>query len=917
MTLLALCVCQQQTHAQQARTPQKLSAPQPSTHAPQKSGAVQKSYVEGEVLVQFVNEKVRASARTLNARIGATVVREFADFGGWQQLKLPQGLTVEAAIKRYRAAAGVRIAQPNFIYHPTDTTPNDPSFNQQYGPAKVSAPLAWDTTTGSSAVVVAIVDTGIRYTHEDLSANMWRNPGETGLDAQGHDKATNGIDDDGDGYVDDVYGINTAYNTADPLDDFGHGTHVAGIVGAVGNNGLGVAGVNWSVQLMALKMFDASGNGTSVTAIGALQYVLMMKRRGVNVRATNNSWGGAPEAPAYDQALRSAFDALGAADILNACAAGNAANNNDTAAFYPASYDVPAIISVAASDSSDNRASFSSYGATTVDLAAPGVNILSTMRGSDSAYGFLSGTSMASPMVAGAAALVAAHTPSLSALSIKAALMNSVDVLPQWSGLTVTGGRLNVAHALQSSTVCSFNATPASAAFTESGGTGMIDVTAAAGCNWIATSNASWISITVNANGYGTNTVTYAVTANSGAARTGQLVVADQLLTVTQAAGVPPPDPLPPPAASGQVLISEFRLDGPGGADDQFVELYNNTDQPVTVWTDDGSAGWALVSATDAGGALAALCVIPNGTSLPARGHYLYTTARSYTLQSYGGASRAAGDATGVHIYANAPAQPFAGLALFRSSNAANWTLANELDAVGGSLSSALLREGAGLPQNFAFVSDVQYSWTRRLTSGFPQDTNDNAQDFVLVSTTGGNFGGLQSQLGAPAPENSASPIQRNATIKAALVDTGVLSSVAPNRERDTMANVCGNSNCALGTLTIRRKFTNKTGQSVTRLRFRVVDITTLNSPGGPQADLRALDSGDTTVSLSGGGTMAVKGTTIEQPPVQLKGGGLNSTMTVALPAPLGVNASVAVQFVLGVQQGGNFRFLVNVEALP
>src|SRR5947209_3591596 len=367
---LALPIGQLHVSAQQTKVhraaPQKLSA-QPSVIAPAKSIAqtkpiaAKKSYVEGELLVQFADEKTMQAARTLHARMGATVVREFTEFGGWQQVKLPKGLSVEAALKRYRTAPGVAYAQPNFIYHLTDTTPNDPSFAQQYGPVKISAPLAWDTTTGSSAVVVAIVDTGIRYTHEDLASNMWRNPGEQGLDAQGHDKATNGIDDDGDGYVDDVYGIDTAYNDSDPLDDFGHGTHVAGIVGAVGNNGLGVAGVNWSVQLMAVKMFDASGAGTAVTAIGALPYVLMVKRRGVN--------------------------------------------------------------------------------------------ILSTMRGSDSAYGFLSGTSMASPMVAGAAALVAAHTPSLSALSIKAALMNSVDVLPQWSNLVVTNGRLNVAHALQNSTV--------------------------------------------------------------------------------------------------------------------------------------------------------------------------------------------------------------------------------------------------------------------------------------------------------------------------------------------------------------------------------------------------------------------------------------------------------------------------------
>jgi hypothetical protein len=363
-------------------------------------------------------------------------------------------------------------------------------------------------------------------------------------------------------------------------------------------------------------------------------------------------------------------------------------------------------------------------------------------------------------------------------------------------------------------------------------------------------------------------------------------------------------------------LISEFRIDGPNGPTDQFVELYNNTDQPLTVWTDDGSNAWALVSATDASGALSVLCIIPNGTTMPARGHYLSTTARGYSLQSYGGAGQAAGDATGPAAYVLAPAQPFAGLAIFRSANPANWTTANRLDAVGGTQASTLLREGAGLAQNFGFVSDAQYSWVRKLSSGLPQDTNDNAQDFALVSIKGGPLGGGPSTLGAPGPENLNSPIQRNAQLKASLIDPGALSTDPPNRVRDTTPNACGGPNCALGTLTIRRKFKNNTGQVITRLRFRVVDITTAPAPTGT-ADLRALDSADANVTTSGG-TVTVKGTTREQPPPQLAGGGLNSSLTVALPGgTLAPGASVSVQFVLGVQQGGGFRFLVNVEALP
>jgi hypothetical protein len=396
-------------------------------------------------------------------------------------------------------------------------------------------------------------------------------------------------------------------------------------------------------------------------------------------------------------------------------------------------------------------------------------------------------------------------------------------------------------------------------------------------------------------------------------ARTGTLLVADQIITITQAAGAPPPDPTPTPAAVGQVLISEFRIDGPQGAEDQFVELYNNTDQPLTVWADDGSTGWALVSTTGAGGALDALCIIQNGTTLPTHGHYLYTPARGYSLSSYGGANGAAADATGLAIYTHAADAPFAGLALFRTSNPANWTTVHRLDAVGGPLSSAHLREGAGVAQNFGFVSDAQYSWVRKLTTGAPQDTGDNAQDFALVSIKGGLLGGVQATLGAPGPENLTSPIQRNAQIKASLVDTGVASTAPPNRVRD----IAPVPNGAQGTLVIRRKFKNGLNVSVTRLRFRIVDITTAPAPNASTADLRALDSADVTVTTTGGNVL-VKGTTIDQPPAQVAGGGLNSTFTINLTGgALTPGATVNVQFTLGVQQGGSFRFLINVEALP
>ncbi len=408
-----------------------------------KGSAARGDYVAGELLVKVRDEATLS--KLLNRETGVEKIREVAG-SGWTLLRLPQGLAAATAIERFRSLVGVEAVQPNFIYR-TQASVNDPRFSDLYGLGKIQAPQAWDRTTGIRDVVVAVIDLGIDYNHEDLSANMWRNPGETGTDASGRDKASNGVDDDENGYKDDVFGIDAINRDSDPMDDSGHGTHVAGTIGAVGNNAKGVVGVNWTVSLMALKTHDASGNGTSASVVEAFRYAALMRRRGVNVRVTNSSWGGAPEAPAYDQALKDAIDEAGAAGILNVCAAGNGNNNNDLGPFYPATYDSPSIVSVAASDQNDNRAGFSSYGATTVDLAAPGVSILSTLPAT---YGRLSGTSMATPHVAGAAALLCAYNPYLSLSELKTTILSSVDVLPNWSNLTLSGGRLNLARALQS-----------------------------------------------------------------------------------------------------------------------------------------------------------------------------------------------------------------------------------------------------------------------------------------------------------------------------------------------------------------------------------------------------------------------------------------------------------------------------------
>ncbi len=346
-----------------------------------------------------------------------------------------------AAIEIFKAATGViTIAEPDFIVHAT-TTPNDASFAQLWGmhntgqtggvaDADIDAPEAWGLTTGSRTVRVGVIDTGIDYNHPDLAANIWTNTGEI---------PANGKDDDGNGYVDDVRGWDFVNNDADPMDDQSHGTHCAGTIGGVGNNGTGVAGVNWQVSLVALKFLSASGSGALSDAIEAVAYA-----NGLNLDLTSNSWGGG----GFSQALHDVIAAANTAGHLFVAAAGNDAQNTDTAVNYPSGYELPNVISVAATNHADQLASFSNYGLTSVDLAAPGETIFSTTP--NASYQFFSGTSMATPHVAGAAALLKAYRPSLSATGIKTALMNSVDAIPSLTGKTVTGGRLNVYSALQS-----------------------------------------------------------------------------------------------------------------------------------------------------------------------------------------------------------------------------------------------------------------------------------------------------------------------------------------------------------------------------------------------------------------------------------------------------------------------------------
>jgi Leucine-rich repeat (LRR) protein len=311
--------------------------------------------------------------------------------------------------------------------------PNDARFDELWGlhntaDTDIDAVEAWDTFSGSHDVIVAVIDTGVDYNHVDLVDNRWINEGEI---------ADNGIDDDGNGFIDDVYGYDFAYDDNDPMDRHSHGTHCSGTIGGVGNNGIGVAGVSHTVRIMAVKFLNDSGSGYTSNAIKAVIYAV---DNGAQI--LSNSWGGGGFSQGLEDAITYAHDH----DVLFVAAAGNSSSNNDVNPHYPSSYENSNILAVASTDRNDAKASTSCYGLTSVDLGAPGVSILSSVP--DNGYGFKSGTSMATPHVAGAAALLKGYNPSLSALQLKSIIMDSVDLVDSMDGITVTGGRLNLNNAL-------------------------------------------------------------------------------------------------------------------------------------------------------------------------------------------------------------------------------------------------------------------------------------------------------------------------------------------------------------------------------------------------------------------------------------------------------------------------------------
>ena len=359
-------------------------------------------------------------------------------------LSLDGSKNLKTVLKQLNDHPSILYAEPDYIRHKS-VQPNDPKFPELWGlnninqeggltDADIDAPEAWDTTTGSTNSVIGVIDTGVDYTHEDLASNMWVNPGEIPGD---------GIDNDNNGYVDDIHGIDCVNDDTNPIDDNGHGTHVAGTIGAVGDNGVGVTGVNWNTKIMALKFLGADGNGPDSDAIECLAYAVDMKKNhGIDIRITNNSWNG----PAFNQALKDAIQASADTDMLYIASAGNDDKNIDFSRSYPASYNLDNIISVAATDRNDSLwlgpFSGSNFGAISVDLGAPGHEILSTTPGNQ--YELLTGTSMASPHVAGAAGLLWSKNSSLTALEIKYRLMDQGDPITALAGDTVSGHRLNL-----------------------------------------------------------------------------------------------------------------------------------------------------------------------------------------------------------------------------------------------------------------------------------------------------------------------------------------------------------------------------------------------------------------------------------------------------------------------------------------
>jgi subtilisin family serine protease len=429
-----------------------------SQPAGQRASRLERQTVNGrevvarEVLVRFRNALQPLELAEMATETDAQAMERVGRAGAVRLRS--RSLSAAALLARLARRPDVLYAEPNFIIQ-ISQQPDDPGFDQLWGlhnigqlingvpgraGADIQASPAWDLSFGSTTNVVAVIDTGIDYTHPDLAANMWSAPTGFTVDIAGSPVTC----------AAGTHGFNAITRTCNPLDDHYHGTHVSGTIGAVGNNGIGVVGVNWTARLMGIKFLDAQGSGSTADAIAAVEFAIAVKQAfaatgEANVRVLSNSWGG----DEFSQALLDEINAANDADMLVVAGAGNNGFDNDILPFYPASFDAPNVISVAATDSTDGLAWFSNYGASSVHLAAPGVDILSTTPGNG--YEFLSGTSMATPHVSGAAALVLSRCD-LDTAALKETLLGTVDPIASAAGITVTGGRLNVNSALHACT---------------------------------------------------------------------------------------------------------------------------------------------------------------------------------------------------------------------------------------------------------------------------------------------------------------------------------------------------------------------------------------------------------------------------------------------------------------------------------
>ena len=404
--------------------------------------------VPGEIIIKYRAGVAESAKRSGEQYAGLQFLRSSASLGF---IVCKTNKSVDAVVQQCKADPNIEYAEPNYYLYAVETIPegppfavkqgapripNDTRFNEQWNmnnsnDADIDAPEAWATQTGSNDVLVAVIDTGVDYDHEDLKEQMWRNPGESG-----GGKENNGIDDDNNGYKDDYRGWNFSADNNNPYDDNQHGTHCAGMVGAVGNNGKGVAGVNWRVKIMPLKFLGSDGSGTTEDGAEAIIYAATM-----GAKISSNSWGGGENSRTLQDAIQFAHDR----GSLFIAAAGNESSNTDNTANYPSTYNVPNVVAVASSDRNDALSSFSNYGRYTVDLAAPGSSILSAQP--LGRYQLLSGTSMATPHVAGAAALIWAQYPTLTMKQVIVRLLGSTDRKTAFVNRMATGGRLNLANA--------------------------------------------------------------------------------------------------------------------------------------------------------------------------------------------------------------------------------------------------------------------------------------------------------------------------------------------------------------------------------------------------------------------------------------------------------------------------------------